>query len=190
MKSTGRVFAEKPSISVEPTRLPDRSRFGSHCVYTDIVDKQLPSGLWVRTLNGSTSKLKNSTSDWRIGDLQGTVVIWFHATVVDVYQTLFASSDETDGTYKFQFMLYDDNYLTMDIRSGIPGTIRSVRGGTLITADAWNMVALISNGSAWRINLNGVEETITVRTTSNDGVWFGDINNRVNFVVGAFEQAG
>jgi len=55
VKSTGLAFAEKPSIGIEPTRLPDRSRFGNHGTYTDIVDKQLPSGLWVRTFNGSTS---------------------------------------------------------------------------------------------------------------------------------------
>ncbi|GAI10844.1 unnamed protein product, partial [marine sediment metagenome] len=55
MKSTGIVFAEKPSIGIEPTRLPDRSRWGNHGTYTDITDKQLPSGLWVRTFNGSSS---------------------------------------------------------------------------------------------------------------------------------------
>ena len=55
MKSTGLVFAEKPSIGIEPTRLPDRSRWGNHGTYTNITDVQLPSGLWVRTFNGSSS---------------------------------------------------------------------------------------------------------------------------------------
>ncbi len=55
MKSTGLVFAEKPSIGIEPTRLPDASRFGNHGTYANITDKQLPSGLWVRTFNGSSS---------------------------------------------------------------------------------------------------------------------------------------
>ena len=54
-KSTGNVLAEKPSIGIEPTRLYDRSRFGNHGTYANITDKQLPSGLWVRTLNGSSS---------------------------------------------------------------------------------------------------------------------------------------
>lgn len=55
MKSTGIVFAEKPSIGIEPTNLPDMSRYGNHGAYANITDKQLPSGLWVRTFNGSTS---------------------------------------------------------------------------------------------------------------------------------------
>lgn len=55
MKSTGLVFAEKPSIGVEPTRLPDRSRWGKHGTYTNITDVQLPSGLWIRRFNGSSS---------------------------------------------------------------------------------------------------------------------------------------
>ncbi len=57
MKSTGLVFAEKPSIGIEPTRLYDRSRFGNHGTYTDITDVQLPSGLWVRGFNGNSSKI-------------------------------------------------------------------------------------------------------------------------------------
>lgn len=57
MKSTGLVFAEKPSIGIEPTRLYDRSRYGNHGTYTSITDVQLPSGLWVRSFNGSTGKI-------------------------------------------------------------------------------------------------------------------------------------
>lgn len=57
MKSTGLVLGEKPSVGIEPTRLPDRSRFGNHGTYTNITDVQLPSGLWVRECNGTSSKV-------------------------------------------------------------------------------------------------------------------------------------
>lgn len=45
-KSTGLVFAEKPSIGIEPTRLYDRSRFGNHGAVSGAVATRLPSGLW------------------------------------------------------------------------------------------------------------------------------------------------
>ena len=54
-KSTGLVFAEKPSIGIEPTRLFNAIRDATHGTYTDITDVQRPSGLWVRTFNGSSS---------------------------------------------------------------------------------------------------------------------------------------
>ena len=54
-KSTGLVFREKPSIGIEPARLYNAIRDGTHGTYTAITDKQFPSGLWVRTFNGSTS---------------------------------------------------------------------------------------------------------------------------------------
>lgn len=82
-KSTGIVLAEKPSIGIEPTRLPDRSRFGNHGTYTDITDVQLPSGLWVRSFNGSSSlvDLSNPTSL----DLTRaiSVSLWLNADTVD-----------------------------------------------------------------------------------------------------------
>lgn len=61
--SKGLVFAEKPSIGIEPTRLYDASRFRNHGVHTNITMVQLPNGLWVRGFNGSSSKIVITLSD-------------------------------------------------------------------------------------------------------------------------------
>lgn len=81
MKSTGLVFAEKPSIGIEPTNLPDRSRFGNHGTHTDITMVQLPSGLWVRSFNGSSSFILLPDVD--VLKLAGnlTILVWVYPNV-------------------------------------------------------------------------------------------------------------
>jgi len=113
MKSIGLVFAEKPSIGIEPTRLFDRSRFGNHGTYTDITDVQLPSGLWVRTFNGSSSIIDcgdlgvaralslwlnpNSTTESILEEIDDTGVTISSGTVVyGSWDNCFVDAEDTD----------------------------------------------------------------------------------------------
>jgi len=81
MKSTGRVFAEKPSIGIEPTRLYDASRrFKNHGTHTDVTMVRLPSGLWVRSFNGSSSKVTISDAPSLDISLGITLLVWVNVT--------------------------------------------------------------------------------------------------------------
>lgn len=139
MKSTGLVFAEKPSIGVEPTRLYDRSRFGNHGTYTDIVDKQLPSGLWVRTFDGSTSLID-------CGDLgvARTLLVWLKPN--STTESILEEIDDTGVSINAGSMVYGswDNCF-----------VDAVDTDT-ITA-AWHLLALTSTTdvdvSAFRLGL-------------------------------------
>lgn len=78
LKSTGLVLAEKPSIGIEPTRLPDRSRFGNHGTHTDITMVRLPSGLWVRDCDGSNNNI-DCFSDESLSNIYlpyRTLLVW------------------------------------------------------------------------------------------------------------------
>jgi len=67
VKSTGLVFAEKPSIGIEPTNLPDRSRFGNHGTFgagaAAPTPVRLPSGLWVMDFDGVDDVINCGHSD-------------------------------------------------------------------------------------------------------------------------------
>lgn len=40
--------------------------------------------------------------------------------------------------------------------------------------DAWHHLAVTSDGSTWRMYIDGIERTLTVAAGSNSGNWFGD----------------
>ena len=77
-KSTGIVLAEKPSIGIEPTRLYDRSRFGTHGVHTSITMVQLPSGLWVRSFDGADSYVEIAHHSSQLLTRGGTLLAWIN----------------------------------------------------------------------------------------------------------------
>ncbi len=79
--STGRVLWDKPySGSVTPTKLTDRSRMGNDGVWTSVTAKQLPSGLWVETFNGTSSEIVVPDAP-SLSPLAISLVLWAFPTV-------------------------------------------------------------------------------------------------------------
>lgn len=64
-------------------------------------------------------------------------------------------------------------------------TERDMHGSDTTVADANYILGFISDGSTYRMRLNGVEQTITPTTGTNDGSWFGDNSSLVNLSIGA-----
>ncbi|MFC1710148.1 DUF2341 domain-containing protein [Patescibacteria group bacterium] len=76
---------------------------------------------------------------------------------------------EADSSYHFGVIERDDS-----------GSISSIIGDTNPQEGIWYHLALTSNGSAWKIYVNGIEETLSSHTTidvdGNNGDWFGDVS--------------
>ncbi|MCZ2418683.1 MAG: LamG domain-containing protein [Burkholderiales bacterium] len=60
-----------------------------------------------------------------------------------------------------------------------------VVGDTPIVVGQWHVVRWISDGAAWRIQVDGVEQSLTVELGSNDGDWFGDTSARDYLAIGS-----
>lgn len=56
-------------------------------------------------------------------------------------------------------------------------SFNEINGNTKLAQNNLYHVVVTSNGSTWKMYVNGVEETITVRVGSNTGEWFGDIGS-------------
>lgn len=55
-------------------------------------------------------------------------------------------------------------------------TSREALGSTDLVVDTMYYIVVQSNGSAWKIFINGVEETLTMRSGTNTGLWFSDFS--------------
>ena len=120
---------------------------------------------------------------------QGFVAAVFYITTNRNNQTIISSYDEATTNYAIIFRAQ---------RTGLyPGFVQ-VNNDTIddydtddpITITTPYLIIFISSGDAYSVRLNGVNAAITMATGTNGGDWFGDTENRDNFLVGARENSG
>jgi hypothetical protein len=101
---------------------------------------------------------------------------------------VFTSADEGANAQKFAVGVGKVGDGTLgDIRVlAKSSTTWQVAGTTdTLAVDTWYLLGYSSNGSAWQLTVNGVEQGITVITTSNSGKWLDDVSLRDNVTVGS-----
>lgn len=89
-----------------------------------------------------------------------------------------------------------DEYFGIATILGIPcilqqntsGTQNVTMGTTVLASGTSYILSFISDGSAWRIRVNGVEETLQVTSGANNGNWIGDTANRDNAAIAAVKN--
>jgi len=138
--------------------------------------------------NGSTDYLLETVANWRSGDTQGTVMAWVKTTTSGAVRYILGSGDE--GVGNVFFLLSVDGVTGDRLRfqwlNG--GTQTNLRGtATAFANDRWYHVALVSNGSAYTMYVNGAVEAFTVVSGSDDGAWMSGVANRDNITIGAFK---
>ncbi len=149
-KSTGIVFAEKPSIGIEPTRLYDRSRHKNHGTHSNITMVQLPSGLWVRSFNGSSSDVaivNNEATKFGTGDL--TLLLWVRLTALSALERMLGGA--TNGITFYQ---NSSNQLVIE-EEGVGGTVTS--SSALSSASVWYMVVAKRTSGTISFSINAVD---------------------------------
>lgn len=129
----------------------------------------------------------NSTSNWRSQDYSGTIAAWIKLEDINRLSTIFATSDEAGSINYLYFLVADDNKLRVQNRGG--GALDQIIGSTIFVAGRWYFVVLTSDGTAYKLFVDGKEETISVEVGSNTGDWFGDISDRDNFTIGVWKYS-
>ncbi len=129
-----------------------------------------------------TNYLKRTVADWRT-DSQGTISAWVKRNTYGVDGGIFSSSDEGSNN-KYFLLRIQSNRISLLQRDG--GGTNSFRGSTLLLADQWNHLVLISTGDAYAFYVNGQLETFTL-ASGTAGPWIGNTSLRDNVMIGARE---
>jgi len=133
MKSTGLVFAEKPSVGIEPTNLPDRSRWGKDGTHNSVTMVRLPSGLWVRELTGAATSYIDVGN---VGQLVKAALIWLFPD--DITTRSFMDLD--GGTHSLEADGSGD--VTATGWASPTFYVNAVPAATRLTASVWNFVVV------------------------------------------------
>ncbi len=147
-KSTGLVFAEKPSVGVEPTNLPDRSRYGNNGTYSNITDVQLPSGLWVRSLDGASGNVDCGSADNVDNLVALSISIWYNP--VDAGESnvgrLVCKIDNNTQASGWEFRHTSTNRMTFFV-DFVTTDISVTSENNMITFGVWQHLGLTWDGS-------------------------------------------
>ncbi|MBA7625921.1 hypothetical protein ES703_33355 [subsurface metagenome] len=171
VKSTGIVFAEKPSVGIEPTNLPDRSRFGNHGTHTDVTPVRLPNGLWVREFSGLSNSHVNIGSHASLLNLDRgpfSLEAWFYSFGVAPapYQVVLGIGKQFFQLYtlnmQFYFWLYFTTAATIIVATGIDS----------ISYNTWNHVVGTWDLTYGKVYLNGDLKDTTVDLSADSLVHF------------------
>jgi hypothetical protein len=139
--------------------------------------------------DGVTDYVDNGVANFRSSDSLGTVSMWFNIDTTGINHKLLNSADTGTDTSTIGLGINASNQLAWYQRNAAD-TGDSITGGTTLVASRWYHVAVVSDGSAYTIYLDGVAETLTVASGANNGDWFADTTLRDNFVIGALIRTG
>lgn len=137
------------------------------------------------SLDGSTQYLYNAVADYRGSDNSGSVSMFVKLDSAADFNFLF---NTPDAAVSNKHILMGTN-----ITTGTPfmyqrnaDTPDQVDGTTNIVDGAWHHLVVTSSGSAWKIYVDGVEESLSASSGSNTGQWFNSVNGRDYVVIGAW----
>ncbi|HJZ06154.1 MAG TPA: LamG-like jellyroll fold domain-containing protein [Patescibacteria group bacterium] len=117
---------------------------------------------------GSSTKVDNSYA--------GTISAWIKPSGNTGYETIFGyGGGSTSGAGRFQMRLFGtSNRVILYQGSDGESPANLIYGGTSLSDNTWYYVTLSSDGSQYKIYVNGVEESLTISTGTNNGDWFAD----------------
>ncbi len=124
--------------------------------------------------DGTNDYITSSVSNFRNTDSSGGITAWVKLDSTG-WMTIFSSRQASSTNY----------YVTLGIAGGTNGifvasknndSASDVRGATDISGGGWHHVAVISDGSEYKLYVDGVLETLGTNT-NNDGDWFADTTN-------------
>ena len=110
---------------------------------------------------------------------QGTVSFWIKTSYSGPgqNQTVFSQADSSSTTSYLFFGVLTGGEVRIGWADG--GSVLIKKGSTTVNDNAWHHVACTSDGSTWKIYIDGSDEgTLTTVTGSgSDGSWYGDITS-------------
>ena len=118
-------------------------------------------------------KISNSTT--------GTISAWVKMnSLVNAHKIVCyggGAAAAVQGLFGLEIRQDGSNYYFSVINVPVDGTPSAdiVHGNTVLQSGVWYHVALTSNGSSWKLYVNGVAETLTAQLgNGNTGRWFGN----------------
>jgi len=128
----------------------------------------------------STSSIVTTTAQ------QGTISAWIK-TNTNAFMPIFSVSNNNSGVSNEWILLQIDSGGKFEIISNRLGTVEVYESSSTVTDNAWHHIMVTSNGSAYKLFLDGSEQTSA--SGNNTGTWIGDISTKTACSIGAMRRS-
>jgi hypothetical protein len=120
-----------------------------------------------------------------LNDSMGTFVAWVKFSDLGHTQYVGSVGDENSIENYISFLRIDGTDRTIGIYQREVGMANWVKGSTVLQTNQYYHLAMTSNGSEWKIYVNGQRENLTVVGGVNNGKWISQLAGIDNFVIGS-----
>lgn len=116
----------------------------------------------------------------------GEVIAVFRTVTLDVEDTLLAFTDKSAGDSHVRLLVQDsDTNNHIGVKQIDGGTVNQIEGDTSIGDSEVRLTSHASDGTDWRLFVDGTEQTESAIAGSDSGAWAGDVTNGDAVSVGA-----
>ena len=127
---------------------------------------------------------------------KGTITAWINTSDFST-NTIFASASDTDSNNFLRFALRTSsgiNRIAIGGQFGAGPISREIETSSdSIQPNTWTFVAVTSDGSSWKLYIDGNETSTVVLAGSNSGDWFDYTDSQTDtnsYSIGALQRAG
>jgi hypothetical protein len=117
---------------------------------------------------------------------QGTIEAYINPAAFGTILTIMASGSKTSNTCYLHFRVFRN--AKIEVAQCNNDSWDWLTGSATLAENTWYHVALVSNGTAYKIYVDGQEEAMALTGGANSGDWFGDTETD-NITIGVFKRA-
>jgi len=141
-------------------------------------------------LDGDTQYCKAAVADYRSSDSAGTISVWGKAGYEGV--SFVSSSNESNFFHFLHFSSHSNKIYITQLNSDDFDDMNQVYADTtpIKYINIWQHFVLTSNGSRYKMYIDGVEQSLGVQSGFDNGAWFADTTDRDNITIGVVDASG
>lgn len=117
---------------------------------------------------------------YRPNDTEGSIVVSARCDDITNDRVLVSSSQELGINTWMMYLDHPGKVFACYSRGGGD----KITSGANLDDDLWRQYVLTSNGTTWRMFIDGTEQAVTVAAGNNDGEWFADVAARDHLAIG------
>lgn len=146
-----------------------------------------PYGGKATLFDGASEYSSRAVSDWRSGDSVGAFSFLLKSNV-GAFGCIFCTSDEAGASNYLVFEKTATGEIRIDTK--IAGVRQVVDSAVALGVGEWLPVVVTTDGSAWKVYIDGVAQVMTVVVGANTGTWLDSVPGRDNIVFGVIKHSG
>jgi len=137
--------------------------------------------------DGASGYLTKSIANFRSVDDRGSITAWVKLDAIGATRVIFAASDEATSIHNIIFYIQTTGAVVIQQINAAAAQTR-MESTTRLIANKDYHVAVVSSGTAYKLFIDGMSETIVISSGLNDGDWFADTTGADNISVGALKS--